>query len=219
MHRLFPVSLTLTGLLALGGCPPKAPPAPAELPAPPPVEYPSSARGDTVDTYFGVEVADPYRWLEDPDSEATQAWIREQNALTRSWLDAVPERGAMKARLQELWNQERFEVPHEAGGTYFYSRNDGLQDQSVLHVATSLDAEPRVLLDPNTLSDDGTVALASWNPSPDGTKLCYALAEAGSDWRTWRIRDVATGEDLPELKDQVVVQHEAASCASAPTSR
>jgi prolyl oligopeptidase len=160
--------------------------------------YPKARRADHVDTYHGVAVSDPYRWLEDTDSAETKAWIEAQNELTFGWLRAIPARKAIAERLRHLWNHERFGVPVQEGGRYFYTRNDGLQNQNVLLTAESRGAEPRVLLDPNTLSADGTVALTGWSPSRDGKLLAYGLAEAGSDWQVWRVRDVATGQDLPD---------------------
>lgn len=163
------------------------------------LHYPEARRSDQVDVLHGVEVADPYRWLEDPDSEETRAWVEAENKLTFSYLDSIPQREAIRERLTTLWDFERFTVPIERGGLYFYRRNDGLQPQSVLMVCTSLEGEARVLLDPNTLSEDGTVALSSAAPSPDGQWLAYSTSSGGSDWREFRIRNVATGEDLDDL--------------------
>ena len=162
------------------------------------MRYPESPRGDVVDTLHGTEVADPYRWLEDPDAPETRAWIAAQNELTRGYLEAIPEREAIRARLTTLWNHERWGLPAKRGGRWFFTRNDGLQDQEVLCVADDLDADAQVLLDPNQLSEDGTVALANWMPSGDGRLVAWATSDGGSDWRTWRVRDVQTGEDLPE---------------------
>src|ERR1051325_1000011 len=122
--------------------------------------YPPAHKTEVVDDYNGVKVADPYRWLEDLDSPETKAWVEAENKLTFDYLNQIPERAAIKARLTKLWNYERYSVPYKEGGRYFYSKNDGLQNQSVLYTVTSLDAEPRVLIDPNKLSSDGTVALA-----------------------------------------------------------
>ena len=158
--------------------------------------YPPATRGDVVDTYHGVEVADPYRWLEDPDSPETRAWIDAENAVTFPYLESIPERADIAARLTELWNYERFGVPFEEGGRYFYTRNDGLQDQSVLYVADALDAEPRVLLDPNTWSEDGTISLGGYSVSDDGQFIAYAISDGGSDWRTWKVVNIDTGEEL-----------------------
>ncbi len=160
--------------------------------------YPPARRGETVDVLHGQRVADPYRWMEELDAPETRAWTLAQNRLTESWLAQVPERAALRERLQELWNYERYDVPWQDGGRYFYTRNDGLQNQSVLYVADSLEGAPRVLLDPNALRADGTVALAGYSTSDDGRYLAYGLAEAGSDWNTWKVRDVTTGQDLPD---------------------
>jgi prolyl oligopeptidase len=160
--------------------------------------YPDSPRGDVVDDYHGTRVADPYRWLEDLQSPETKAWIAAQNKVTFAWLDQVPQRAAFRQRLTELWDYERIGVPVKSGGRYFYLRNDGLQNQSVLYVTDSPDSEPRVLLDPNTVLADGTAALAAWIPSEDGKLLAYGLQEAGSDWEQWKVRNVETGEDYPE---------------------
>jgi len=164
----------------------------------PALDYPIARRSDQVDEYHGVRVPDPYRWLEDVDSEETRAWIAAQNELTQSYLAGIPARAEIMARLTELWDYPTYGIPHRRGGRYFYTHNTGLQNQDVLYVAASLDAEPRVLLDPNTWSQDGTVALAGWSPSEDGSLVAYGIAGAGSDWREWKVRDVATGEDLPD---------------------
>jgi prolyl oligopeptidase len=169
------------------------PPAVGRLP------YPVARKGDTVDLYHGVRIADPYRWLEDPDSSETRAWVDAENRLTLDWLGRIPERESIRRRLTELWNYERFSIPVRRGGRYFWSRNDGLQNQSVVFVADSLSAPPRVLLDPNTLSADGTVALAGESPSDDGRYYAWGSSRSGSDWVEWRVRDVATGQDLPDL--------------------
>jgi prolyl oligopeptidase len=162
------------------------------------LNYPQARKGDQVDEYHGTKVADPYRWLEDPDSPETRKWIEAENKVTFSYLEAIPERSAIKERLTELWNFERFGVPTHKGGRYIFSRNDGLQNQNVLMTTTSLEGEPRVLLDPNKLSADGTVALTEYSLSDDGKLLAYGLASAGSDWQEWKIRDAETGEDLPD---------------------
>ncbi len=160
--------------------------------------YPAVMRGNTVDNYHGTKVPDPYRSLEDTASASTQAFIEAQNAFSQPRLEAIPARAQIKQRLTELWNYERYGVPVKHGDRYFYMRNDGLQDQSVIYVATTPDdAAPRVLLDPNGLSADNTIAVGEMVPSPDGRWLAYSLSD-GSDWRTWRIREVATGADLPD---------------------
>ncbi|MDQ6781037.1 MAG: S9 family peptidase, partial [Candidatus Eremiobacteraeota bacterium] len=160
--------------------------------------YPPAPRGDVVDDYFGAKVPDPYRWLEDVDAPQTQAWVAAQGALTRSYLDAIPQRAHIRARLQELYSYERVNIPFRVGTWYVYTRNSGLQNQSVLYIASSPTATGRVLLDPNTLSKDGTVALGSTNFTLDGKYLAYSTHDAGSDWETWHVREVASGKDLPD---------------------
>jgi prolyl oligopeptidase len=152
-----------------------------------------------VDVYHGTEVPDPYRWLEDPDATPSRVWIEAQNAVTSGFLANIPQRQRIQERLTTLWNYERYGVPFRRGQRYFLTRNDGLQNQSVLYTMTSLDAEPGVLLDPNQLSPDGTTALAAVAASDDGRLLAYGLSAAGSDWQEWRVRDVETGRDLPDV--------------------
>lgn len=161
--------------------------------------YPVSPRQSQVDVYHGIEVADPYRWLEDTQSAETQAWIEAQNQLTFGYLAQLPGRDVLNQRLTQLWNYERYSTPFKRGGRYFYFKNDGLQNQSVLYTLPSLEAEPRVLLDPNTLSEDGTVALSGMAVSENGTYLAYGLSASGSDWVEWRVRDIETGEDTDDL--------------------
>jgi prolyl oligopeptidase len=167
-----------------------------------PFAYPSSPAGDQVDDYHGTPVADPYRWLEDPDSPQTKAWVEAQNRLTFDFLATIPARDRLQQRLTQLWDYEKYGIPVRYGkGTqqrYIYSKNDGLQNQSVLYTLKTLDDEPRVLLDPNQLSKDGTVALSSYAISDDAQWMAYGLSSAGSDWQEWRVRNVATGEDLPD---------------------
>jgi len=131
--------------------------------------YPFTAKTNQVDDYHGTKVADPYRWLEDDNSEATKAWVEAENKVTFDYLEQIPQRAAIKERLTQLWNYERFGVPFKEGGRYFITRNDGLQNQSVLYAMAALNAEPVVLLDPNTLSTDGTVALAGYSSATTGT--------------------------------------------------
>jgi prolyl oligopeptidase len=163
-----------------------------------PLTYPQARRSDQVDDYHGTKVADPYRWLEDTDSAETHAWVEAENKVTFGYLDQLPYRQAIRDRLTKLWNYERFTAPSQHGGRYFFEHNNGLQNQNVLLVAESLNAEPRVLLDPNTLSADGTVALAGAEVSDDGKLMAYALAASGSDWNEWHVRDVDTGKDLSD---------------------
>jgi prolyl oligopeptidase len=165
----------------------------------PHLSYPVAKTVDQVDDYHGVKVADPYRWLEDTDSTDTRSWIEAENKLTFGYLEQIPYRKAIHDRLMKLWNYERYGIPEKQGGRYFYQHNTGLQNQSVLYVAESLTAEPRLLLDPNTLSTDGTVALVGHAVSEDGKLLAYGTSASGSDWMEWRVRDVSTGNDLPDL--------------------
>lgn len=141
---------------------------------------------------------DPFRWLEDPDSAETQAWVAAQNARSQAFLSAIPQRAAIRTRLTALWNYERYGPPERYGDWFIYSRNDGLQNQAVVYRTRDLDGDPEVLLDPNAWSEEGTVALASMSVSEDGRYLAYAVSERGSDWMTWRVREVATGVDLPD---------------------
>ena len=161
--------------------------------------YPNTRTSDVTDNYHGHSVADPYRWLEDTESDETGVWIKAQNTLTKNYLTSLPDREAMRAKLQRFWNYERFGLPRKKGDHYFYSHNDGLQDHSILYTAESLDAEKRILIDPNSLSEDGTVALAGTVVSDDGSMIAYGLADGGSDWRTWKVRNVKTGEDLKDV--------------------
>jgi prolyl oligopeptidase len=160
--------------------------------------YPVTAKTNQVDDYHGTKVADPYRWLEDDNAPTTKVWVEAQNKVTFAYLEKIPQRKAIEQRLTELWNFERFGVPDKEGGRYFLMRNDGLQNQSVLFTMTSLTAEPQLLLDPNTLSADGTVALTSYHISDDGNLMAYGISRAGSDWQEWRVRDVQTGKDRPD---------------------
>ncbi|HEV8367761.1 MAG TPA: prolyl oligopeptidase family serine peptidase [Pyrinomonadaceae bacterium] len=157
--------------------------------------YPPAKKGIQVDDYHGVKVADPYRWLEDLDSNDTRNWVAAENKLTFGFLEAIPARSAIKDRITKLWNYEKYSVPFKEGKRYFYSRNSGLQNQSVLYTVTSLDGQPQLVLDPNTLSTDGTVALSGMQVSNDGKLLAYSLSASGSDWQEWKVRDVETGKD------------------------
>lgn len=157
--------------------------------------YPETKKVDTVDNYFGTEVADPYRWLEDDNSEETKAWVIEQNKVTFSYLDSIPYRQKLIDRLTEIYNYERYSVPFKEGGKYFFFKNDGLQNQSVLYVQDDLESEAKILLDPNTLSEDGTAALSDIAVSRDGKYLAYSIARAGSDWNEIFVRNIETGED------------------------
>jgi len=164
-------------------------------PSRPQLAYPPTHRVEQCDRYHGIEVKDPYRWLENSDSEETQAWIAAQNKVTFTYLSQIPVRETIRQRLTELWNYEKFGVPFKRGERYFYFKNNGLQNQSVLYTLKSLDDEPKELFDPNLLSEDGTVALSGLSISDDGTLMAYGLSTGGSDWIEYRVRDVATKED------------------------
>ena len=162
------------------------------------LRYPDTHKVEQTDDYHGVSVSDPYRWLEDPDSDQTKAWVEAQNQITLGYLQQIPVREALQKRLTQLWDYEKYSVPFKEGNRYFYFKNDGLQNQSVLYTLNSLDAEPRVLLDPNKLSDDGTVALSGLSISEDGAWMAYGLSTSGSDWQEWRVRNIETGEDTSD---------------------
>jgi prolyl oligopeptidase len=161
--------------------------------------YPNTRTVEQIDNYHGTLVSDPYRWLEDVDSPDTLEWIKQQNKMTVSILENIPGRETIKKRLTDLWDFSKAWAPYKKGNRYFQERNSGLQNQNVLYVMESLETEARLLLDPNTLSEDGTVALTSFAMSEDGNWLAYATSASGSDWLTWHIRDVGTGSDLDEV--------------------
>jgi prolyl oligopeptidase len=167
------------------------------------LHYPSARVSDQKDVYFGTTVADPYRWMEDVDSPEVTQWVEAENTLTQSFLADVPQRAQIHSRLMELVNFERFSPPETEHGRYFYLRNSGLQNQSVLYWQQGAHGEPKLLLDPNTLRADGTIALQGTAVSDDGKLLAYLLAEAGSDLQKIHVKDVATGHDLPDVIDWV----------------
>lgn len=164
------------------------------------LEYPETERVDQVDTFFGVQVRDPYRWLEGDVRRAPEVaeWVAAQNRTTFAYLKSLPEREPILKRLTELWNYERYSAPFKEGGRSYYAKNDGLQNQSVIYVMDALDSEPRVLLDPNTWSEDGTVALSGMAFSDDGRYVAYSVSASGSDWQTWHVMDIASGRVLPD---------------------
>ena len=163
-----------------------------------PLTYPSTPKADVVDDFFGTKVADPYRWLEDDNSAETKAWVEAQNKVTFGYLAGIPQREKIRERITKLWDFEKFSAPFKRGKRYFYSYNTGLQNQAVLYVTEDPKAKGRVLLDPNTLSKDGTVALSGISLTEDGRLMAYSVSVAGSDWQTWKVRDVATGKDLAD---------------------
>jgi len=185
-------SCVVLAALLLGCRTAPKPPATARL------VYPEAPRGPVVDDYNDVKVADQYRWMEELDAAETRTWVEAENKLTFSFLEAIPGREAIRKRLTELWDYERYSVPFVEGGRTFFSRNSGLQAQSVWYVLDSDGAEPRVLLDPNPLAKDGTIAVSTTSVSDDGRWLAYSLSTAGSDWQEWRVRDVTTAKDADD---------------------
>jgi prolyl oligopeptidase len=199
-HATLAAALASAFLTAPAGAAPAAAPTSAGMCAATgtPLAYPVARKVDQADNYHGTVVQDPYRWLEDANSADTHAWVEAENKVTQAYLAQIPQREAIRKRLTELWNYERYSVPYKEGGRYFLSRNDGLQNQSVLYTMKTLRDTPRLLLDPNTLAADGTVALAGMAVSPDGKLLAYSTAASGSDWNEIRVRDVDTGRDLED---------------------
>lgn len=189
-YTLLPLLLTLA---ACGGNQPPSSPTQA-------LEYPTSNKVDQVDDYHGTSVSDPYRWLEDDvrESDSVAAWVDAQNKVTFDYLEGIDERTLIEQRLTKLWDFEKFGVPKIKGGKYFFSRNDGLQNQSAWYVQDSLDSEPRLVVDPNTWSDDGTVALATLEISPNAQFAALSIQDGGSDWRTIRFLNIDTGEQLAD---------------------
>ncbi|MFL6541447.1 MAG: prolyl oligopeptidase family serine peptidase [Chthoniobacterales bacterium] len=166
-----------------------------------PFKYPPAPKSNQVDDYHGTKVPDPYRPLEDADSPETRAWIDAENKITGDYFDKIPERKKINEQLTKLWNYEKYSVPSREGGRYFFAKNTGLQNQSVLFTDTELPGNPKVLLDPNTLLADGTAALTGTDVTDDGKRLAYGIARAGSDWQEWKVRDIESGKDLEdELK-------------------
>ena len=166
--------------------------------------YPITRQDPSViDDYHSTKVADPYRWLEDDNSDETKDWVKRQNDITYAYLDKIPNRQAAKVRIEKLWNYEKFGTPFKKGDKFYFYKNDGLQNQSVLYVQNNLNAPPSVVIDPNNLSKDGTVALGGISFNKAGDKMAYQLAKAGSDWQTVYIKDLKTGETLKEELDWV----------------
>ncbi|MGK7929496.1 MAG: prolyl oligopeptidase family protein [Spirulina sp.] len=161
--------------------------------------YPLTRQGDRVDVYHGLEVKDPYRWLEDPHTQESREWIEAQNKITFAYLENIPERETLKNRVTQLWNYEKYGIPWKQGDRYFYSKNDGLQNQDVFYTLTNLEDEPEILLDPNQFSEDGTIALGGLSISEDGKFAAYSISKSGSDWQEWKIKNIETKEDLPDL--------------------
>ena len=190
MSRLLPA--LLTGSLLLGATLATA------KDAKPALQYPETRKGAVVDDYHGNKVADPYRWLEDPNSPETQAWVEKQNEVTFGVLRSIPVREKIRARLTKIFDYERYGIPFKEGGRYFFAKNSGLQNQSPIYTTKALDQTPLLVLDPNTLAADGTISLSSYQVSPDGRYLAYGVQTSGSDWIDWHVRDVETAQDLPD---------------------
>ncbi len=161
--------------------------------------YPAAPRTDQVDVYHGVSIADPFRPLENPDAPETQTWITAENEVTNSYLSAIPSRGAIKDRLTTLWDYEKYGTPVMRGDRYFFTMNDGLQNQSVLYTMRGRNGTPKVVLDPNKFSTDGTVALAGWVPSHNGRLLAYGVSKSGSDWQEWKVFDLDIFHDRTDI--------------------
>ena len=161
--------------------------------------YPPAPKGDTVDDYFGTKVADPYRWMEDLNSPEVKQWVDAENAVTAKYLAGVAVRNQLKTRITELWNYPKVGTPRFEGGHWFYTRNSGLQRQSVVYMRDTLDGPERVILDPNAMSPDGSIALSQWDPSPDGRHVLYGQSEGGSDWVTYHVKQIADGKDVPDV--------------------
>ncbi|MEW6235142.1 MAG: prolyl oligopeptidase family serine peptidase [Candidatus Omnitrophota bacterium] len=162
------------------------------------INYPSARREAVIDDFFGTKVSDPYRWMENPAAPDTQAWVEAENQITQSYLEKIPSRPEIEKRLTTMWDFPKYGVPTKEGGRYFFSKNDGLQNQSVLYWQKSLDSDPQVLLDPNKLSEDGTAALTNQAFTNDGKYLAYGISRHGSDWQEIKIRNVETGEDFAD---------------------
>ena len=164
------------------------------------IAYPETKKLDLVEDHFGMKVADPYRWLEDDVrvNKDVAAWVAAQNKVSDAYMDTLPGRDALKAKMQKLYDYERFGIPRKAGKSYFFTKNDGLQNQSVLYVRDGLKGSDRVLIDPNGWAKDGATALSDWDPSENGELLAYSIQDGGTDWRIIKVRDVATGEELDD---------------------
>ena len=181
--------LVLAVLLSAAACQPAAPPK---------LSYPPTKKVDTVDEYFGTKVSDPYRWMESLDSPDVAAWIAAENQVTSAYLNKLPLRERFKQRITELWNYPKVTIPVREGGRYFFQKNSGLERQSRLYARENLASPATLVMDPNVLSPDGSLALAQWMPSPDGHLLAYGISEGGADWQTIHVRDIEKGQDLTD---------------------
>ncbi|HEY4954093.1 MAG TPA: prolyl oligopeptidase family serine peptidase [Gemmatimonadaceae bacterium] len=163
------------------------------------LSYPATRKTEQVDTYFGAQVADPYRWLEDENSPETAKWVEAENDVTAGYLDRIPYRAAIKSRLEKLFNYAKYGAPSRKGQYYVYSKNDGLQNQSVLYIQKGLGGTPDVLLDPNKFTADGTSRLAGFELSKDGSHAAYGISTGGSDWTEYHVMDVSSRKMLPDV--------------------
>ena len=189
--HLSPIALLFVSVALTAACQPGEPPKPA-------LTYPQTTKGPVVDEYAGVKVPDPYRWMESLDSKEVADWIAAENAVTEPYLRALPLRDPLNKRLTELWNYPRVGVPTIEHGTVFYARNTGLQRQAPVFMRSSIDAPPVLVIDPNAISEDGSLSLSEWTPSPDAKLFAYGLSEGGADWVTLKVRDLASGKDLTD---------------------
>jgi prolyl oligopeptidase len=194
------VAAALAVVVSAAGC---------SSPEPPKMTYPTTKKVEHVDTYHGTAVPDPYRWLEDDTSAETAAWVEAQNKVTFAHLETIPFRARLTDRLEQLFNYPKYGQPVRRGTTYVFAKNDGLQNQSVIYKQTGLDGTPEVLLDPNTLSPDGTTKLGIFELSKDGTRAVYGLSEGGSDWNTYKVLDVTTKQPMSDLVEWVKVSEAA----------
>ena len=170
-----------------------------------PFQYPVAKKGDQVDLYHGTKVADPYRWMEDDMSPQTAAWVEAENKVTFPYLEAIPFRAQLQARVTQLSNYEKYSSPSHKGPYYFFSKNPGLKDQSVLYIQKGLEGTPEVLIDPNEWEGGGTTRLSTFVPSADAKYAVYGISKSGSDWQQYKVMELATRKTLPDTLDWVKV--------------
>ena len=162
------------------------------------IKYPLAKKSDQVDDYFGTKVADPYRWLEDDNSEETRQWVSEENIVTQNYLGSIPFRDSVKKKLEDMWNYEKYSSPFKKGAYYYYYKNDGLQNQNVLYRQLGTDGTPEVFIDPNTMSKDGTTAPGVPSFTKSAKYCAYLLSQSGSDWQEAYVMDVQTKKILSD---------------------
>ncbi len=198
----FVAALSLSAMVAAAVL---APGTSGQSSSPPNLQYPKTVKIDHVDTYFGTKIEDPYRWLEDDRSAETTAWVTEQNKVTFAYLDRIPFRRQLRTRLDQIYNYPKYSAPAKKQDYYFFRKNAGLQNQSVLYIQKGLDGAPEVLIDPNTLSPDGTTRLGATVPSKDAKYLAYATSRSGSDWQQINVLDLATRRAMTDQIEWVKV--------------